>query len=788
MTPRDLEQRRQIGQRLVQTNGVTYNVYGDPRGKERPWALDPIPLVLSTSEWQQIESAVVQRATLHNAILSDLYGGQRLIKERHLPAALLFANPHFLRPCHGIVPPGGIYLHHYAADMARSPDGRWWVLTDRAQAPFGVGYALENRLVSARMLPEVFNKSHVRPLNRFFAAQRDSLLALAPNSRTNPRAVLLTPGPHNETYFEHSFLARHWGFPLVEGADLTVRDNRVFLKTLTGLEQVDLILRRLDDSFCDPLELRGDSLLGVPGLTQAARRGHVAIANALGSGLVESAALMAFLPGLCRLLLGEELHQPSVATWWCGQPEPRAFVTANLKDVVIKPAFPAPGRAPLFPASMDQEARRQLLHLIEARPDQYVAQEQVTLSTAPVYAGHSLAPRHVVIRVFAAWDGNSYTVMPGALARVSTEATSMVVSMQQGGGSKDTWVTARADEPESTAPSHEHPVRQTATALPSRVVDNLFWLGRYAERVESGVRLVRALIPSLSGEEDFGSTVSLDTAVDLLAGLGHVESELQSVSLAQKRWIIERLLADLVFDANRGDGVAWNLKHLRRIAWPLKERLSQDTWRVLQQIERDLSGTRLIDSKRRIAAGMDLLDGAIVNLAALSGLWTENTTRGQGWHFLDTGRRMERALQLIELLRAAIGMARPGEEPPLETLIQIADSSITYRTRYFTALRVDFVLEMLLQDASNPRSVRFQLERLEVRLRALMVQDDLSRRAAALVREANMHELAARNTAGDFAALTELMGQLREMLYDLSEALTGRYFIHLTASRLPDTF
>jgi len=302
-----LSRRWQSGRQLIQANGVTYNIYGDPQGKERPWSMDPIPMLLDTNEWARLERAVAQRATLLNSILADFYSKQRLIRERHLPAALLYGNPHFLRPCFGIDPPQGVYLHSYAADLARSPDGHWWVISDRTQAPSGVGYALENRLVSARTLPIVFDKSRVRQLNGFFDSTRDALLALAPNRRDNPRIVLLTPGPYNETYFEHSFLARHWAFPLVEGADLTVRDSRVYLKTLAGLEQVDLILRRLDDGFCDPLELRGDSLLGVPGLLSAIRAGNVAVANALGSGAVDTPAHMAFLAGLSREILGEDL-------------------------------------------------------------------------------------------------------------------------------------------------------------------------------------------------------------------------------------------------------------------------------------------------------------------------------------------------------------------------------------------------------------------------------------------------------------------------------------------------
>jgi uncharacterized circularly permuted ATP-grasp superfamily protein len=444
-----------------------------------------------------------------NAVLSDLYGSQRLLRERLMPAALVFANPHFLRPCCGLQPPGGVHLQTYAVDIARSPDGRWWVLADRTQAPSGMGYTLQNRLIAARTLPGVFNQCRVRQLARFFDMKRDALLSLAASQRSNPTVVVLTPGPHNETYFEQSFLAGQWGFNLVEGADLTVLDRRVYVKTLGGLRQVDVILRRLDDQFCDPLELRGDSLLGVPGLVDAARSGSVVIDNALGSGLVETSALMAFLPGLCRQLLGEELKMPSVATWWCGQEEPLRHVSENFTNLVIKPTFSEFGRRSEFPDAMDEARRNDLLARIKAAPEDFVAQERVALSTAPVFTESGFSPRHVILRVYAAWNGLSYSVLPGGLTRVSSENSS-AVSMQLGGGSKDTWVLGGRDEPSPVRRSLAIPkgARVAARELPSRVAENLFWLGRYTERVEGRVRLARVLLPSLSGEEDYGSGCS----------------------------------------------------------------------------------------------------------------------------------------------------------------------------------------------------------------------------------------------------------------------------------------
>ena len=781
---RQLSRRWQLGQQLIQTTGITYNIGGDPNVNERPWPMDPIPLLIAEKEWAQIERSVIQRARLLNLMLGDLYGDQQLLRQGLIPPALVFANPHFLRPCHGITPPGGVYLHVYAADLARSPDGHWWVISDRTQAPSGMGYSLENRIVSARTLSDVFSHCHIRQLTRFFDGRRDALLAMASHHQSNPRIVLLTPGPYNETYSEHSFLAGHWGFPLVEGGDLTVRDNRVYLKTLKGLERVDLILRRMDDSFCDPIELRSESILGVPGLLQALRGGNVIIANALGSGLVETAAHMAFLPGLCRRLLDEDLLLPSVATWWCGQEQPRRYVLEHLDQLVIKSTFPRFGSHPEFPASLDIAAREKLARKIAARPEEFVAQEQVALSMAPARTDNGLAPRHVVLRVFAAWDGRSYVVMPGGLTRVSTEQ-SLVVTMQLGGGSKDTWVLGRRELQSPTMAAEAVSIDPQANKgnLASRVADNLYWLGRYCERVEARVRLVRALLPALSGEEDFGSSASLETALHLLAGLRCLPREDLPVSIAEQQWMVQRLLTDMVYDPSQTSSLRWNLRQMRRAARNLKERLSADTRRVLHELDIQFV-TRPPSSDVRYVAEINLLDNAIMTLSAFSGLLMENTTRGYGWRFLEIGRRMERALQMADLLCAALTESPAEIESQLHVLLQIADSSITYRTRYLTVLRTDLVLELLLADESNPRSVGFQLASLVHQIDRLQENDGayaegaerlLAQKALKGVRAAKLD---------DMSSLTKLVEQLKTDLFDLSDALTARYLSHLTPARL----
>ncbi len=791
----EFSRRWEDGRRLIEANGVAYNVYGDPRGTSRPWPMDLVPLAIDAAEWRHIERSVVQRATLLNAILADLYGTQRLVHDGHIPPELVFGNPAFLRSCRGIRPERGVYLHNYAIDIARAPNGAWWAISDKTQAPSGSGYALENRLVSARTLPTLLDRCRVQPLQDFFDTTIKALLALAPGKPDNPRVVVLSPGPNSETYFEHSFFARQWDFPLVEGADLTVRDSRVYLKTLAGLNPVDVILRRLDDVFCDPLELRGDSLLGVPGLVSAVRAGHVFIANSLGSGLVETPALMAFLPALCRQILSEDLHMPSVATWWCGQDDARREVLSRFDSVVVKPTFPRFGQHIEFPATFSAGDRQKLAARIEAAPGAFVGQEQVDLSTTPVHTHRGLESRHVVLRVLAAWNGDSYSVLPGGLTRVATGQKSLVVSMQMGGGSKDTWVVGRPQSPAVSTPpaSTLKPTHVMSTELSSRVADNLFWLGRYAERLEANARLVRVLLPGLSGESDVSRHLAVDTTLHYMRGLNLLPEQWSSGAVARQWWRLQRLLTDMVFDPAPGAGVAWQMKQVRRLSWEVKDRLSPDTWRVLQQLERPFADIPPSNPERRLVTALTRLDDVVIMLSAFAGLLAENPMRGHGWRFLGMGRRMERALQMLELLRVGVAEAPFPDDAYLEVLLQVADSSTTYRSRYLASIRTRYVLELLLVDEGNPRSVAFQAAALLERVRELPRRKGattepeeivLAERLCQRLRLEELDDLKRRAADTSRPALESLIALLRQDVAELSDAITARYLVHSAAAQL----
>jgi uncharacterized circularly permuted ATP-grasp superfamily protein/uncharacterized alpha-E superfamily protein len=779
--PDELARRWERAERRIRENGVTYNIYTDPLGKNRPWAIDPVPLLVPPEEWRYIEAGIIQRAELLNLVLQDIYGERRLVSNGDLPAPLLFANPAFLRPLAGIRVPQSSCLHLLAVDLARSPDGQWWVLADRTQAPSGSGYALENRMIVSDVLPDVFRTSNVRRLAPFFRAQREALLGLG--RPDDPQVVLLTPGPFNETYFEHSYLSRYLGFPLVEGADLTVRDRKVFLKTVEGLRPVDVILRRVDDSFCDPLELRGESFLGVAGLVEAVNAGNVAIANSLGSGVIETAAIMPFLPGLARKLLGEALKLPSVATWWCGQDRALKWVLDHLNHVVVKPAFPQRGMEPIFGADLAKAETRKISDRLRAKPCDYVAQEEVALSTAPVWDHGHLSSRSLVLRTYVLNTGNGWIAMPGGLVRVAG-ADSPVVSMQKGGHSKDAWVLwdGPVDTFSMLRPRHQAvELRRGSVDLPSRSADNLFWLGRYAERSECMARLLRCLmtrVRRVSGPE-------LSCLFRLHSCFNSQHDTLPKDRLATARDLEDELIG-LMSDAGRPDSLVSMLAQLQRVGGHLQERLSTDMFRLVGH----LAGSASVEDYMLFIEYSGVLDGCLELLSAFSGMERENITRGPGWLFLSLGRRLERAMFCARQLRELTTPFNEASWPLLDYLLEVADSSMTYRSRYFTTLQPVAVLDVLMADGTNPRSLDFQLSHLADLYRKLPRHnsEDLKamRHAIALLRNLNLETLdypmpGTNRPVADReprAELDRLLGYLQDLLPSWADHVANTYFGH----------
>lgn len=770
LAPAELGQRRHEMRRLLGENGVTYNVYSDPQRSERLWPLDPIPVLLPSDEWHIIERGLTQRGELLEHIAADLYGPRKLIERGLLPPELIYSHPGFLRPCIGVAAPHGRHLPFYAADLLRAPDGRFFVLGDRTQAPSGAGYALENRAVVSRVLPSIFRDAHAHRLPLFFRRMRAALTRLAPGGDA-PHIVLLTPGPGNETYFEHAYLATNLGCTLAQADDLVVSEQRLWLRTLQGLRPVDVVLRRVDDTFCDPLELRPDSVLGVAGLLQAVRAGHVAVLNPLGSGVIENPGLMPFLPRIAKEVLGEDLELPSVATWWCGNASERELVLDQLDRLVVKPIMPHSAGATRFGALLDRAARIRLTEAIRARPYLYVGQEYMPLSSAPVWSDGHLEPRPMVLRSFLVAAEDGYTVMPGGLCRVAPASDRLVVSNQDGGVSKDVWVLASEPERDLRLGPADRPLlpRGTSEGLPGRVADNLFWVGRYAIRAESVARLVREIAHRADTEgADDPPLAALLRSLTLMLGSTLVAPADKG---DERPPSVERELLSAACDLRRTGSVRFDLAGMARAARAVRDRLSADTMRVVNALDREL-GEPVAFPQLRAA-----LEQVLMLLASFTGLTHEAMGRGPAWRSLQTGRAVERILMVVGSIRSFCTPSTNGPTAAWYALAAVSLDSVPPAARGPAGAQPGTLLRALLDADDNPYSVFYQLRLLE----PLVHGDSAPSNEERLVREA-LDEL--ERSAGPTAlpgrqldaTLDAMLALIQERLMQLSDELGRRYF------------
>ncbi|MEF2070528.1 circularly permuted type 2 ATP-grasp protein [Consotaella aegiceratis] len=738
--------------RYLREAGVFYRVYGgaDPAAEQRAWPLAHPPLVVSEVEWAGLKKGLIQRADFLERLLADLYGDNRLVGEGILPAAVVADNPEYLRPLAGQGRKGEPLLRFIAVDLGRGPDGRWWVLGDRTQAPSGAGFALENRVATARAFGDLRHSMKVERLAGFFQRFRTTLYDLT-GSATG-RVGLLTPGPHNETYFEHAYLARYLGFMLLEGGDLAADETGVAVRTVHGPRPIKVLWRRLDADYADPLELYAASQIGTAGLVEAARAGHVTLVNALGSGILESRALLAFQARMAEALIGETLELPVIATWWCGQPAERDHVRQHRDRLAIAPAFP--------PASGAKPYARPTLPALQGAPDDplfgsaaagLVGQELVGLSTAPVVMDGHPVPRPVTWRVFLARDDAGWHVMPGGFARVSHSADPRAVAMQAGGHSVDVWVRSRREPRPVTllGPGESRFPRRLPNALPAHAADNLFWLGRYVERAEGATRLLR-LAAGRRGERDISRPLQMR---------------------------LDALLAS--FGLANGTPPVDGLHHLLRSAFDtasrIRDRFSPDGWRVLAELDEWLRQPAAPDDEALVR----LTGEVLTRLSGFAGLVQENMYQFTGWRFLQAGRHLERGS-----IGAGVAAALVKGEPPegaWEALLEFTDSRVAYRRRYSVALSRETVIDLTLLDPLNPRSLTFQAEHLRDGLAALpgsaiaTAPDALSRRMARLAvrmqtaEPMEVDEAFLTRAKADFAAISELI----DGRYFAGKSITG---------------
>lgn len=790
LTPADFDHRIELIAQQIRVDGVFHNVYG-PGGNSsaRPWSLELLPMLIEPSDWAVIERGVSQRARLLESIMADVYGPQTLLAESLLPPALLYRHPGYLRPLHGVRPPGGLHLHIAAFDLARGADGAWWVISQRTQGPSGLGYVLHNRMIISRLFPEAFREMRVQHIASSYRRLLDTVeLQARQIAGGAPRVVLLTPGPYNETYFEHAYLARYLGVPLVEGGDLTVRADRLYLRTVAGLEPVHGLLRRLDDDFCDPLELRPDSTLGIPGLLQVVRAGNVVMANALGSGFVESPAIQGFLPAISRRLLGEELAMPSLPSWWCGEAAALGAVRPTLGERVIRPAFPMPGtpRASV-PGEDGGDGVEAWLARIESDPDAWMAQGRARLARTPLWRDGAPGAGAAMLRVYAIADAERrWHLLPGGMTRVATR-TPLSVSMQLGGSSLDTWVMTDGPIDTFSMLPQRLGVDDIATRrrpVSSRTAENLFWLGRYTERTEQAVRLARALVNVMDADSDPPPAL-LDALCQLaiyngLAAYG-------TPSAVRSPALFERSVLAALGSGARGRELASVPAHiaaLEHTASSLRDRLSPEQANLVRRMGEEFNAAfaPLAAQLPTVAQALPPLDRLSLQLAAVTGAQTDRMTRDHGWRLLTVGRLIERLVGMAHTMSVLLAHDALSSPAGVDLVLELFDSTITFRSRYQRAEDLLALVDLLVLDDANPRAFAGTLRRLRTELGKLPgtapALAALRERLPAAGAGLTLDDLRDLDDAGVKAHVAALADRLRQAGARLSDDVGQRYFAH----------
>lgn len=788
----ELKIRQQELLKLLEENGVTYNVYGDPNGMNRPWLLDTIPFIVEQQEWKLIEKGMRQRAFVLDKMFSDLYGERRLLKEGIIPPELIYGHSGFLRPCDKIKLPADHQLILYAADLSRGPDNKIWVLRDRTQAPSGMGYTLENRSAFSRVLPELFNQHQVSKLSGFFNTLIQSLIKVAPHGKEQPRIVLLTPGPRNETYFEHAFLSSYLGFTLAQGEDMLVRNGFVWIKTVEGLEKVDIIVRRVDDSFCDPLELRDDSQLGIPGLLEAIRKGNVVVANPLGSSILENTGLMAFMHNIFRYYLNEDPIFPMVATWWCGQKKEKEYLIDKMDELVIKRIDRLTGSETMIGSLLSRADKDTLKRRIEHEPFMYVGQEALNLSTSPVFTKGKFEPRYTVMRSFVVAAEKEYEIMPGGLTRCSPEKGASIVSNQEGGISKDTWVETKSSVPITTIGKNID-LRRKAV-LPSRAAENLFWVGRYTQRVIRTSRFIRIALRNLSQIGYLNAGQESDVTRALLSTVTHLTGTYPGfIEENDDDALLESHLNEihgLICDPNVVGSVMYTVNSLLKAMYAVRDKWSIDNWRVIDEIENVKRRISILEPQN-IRHVFSLLDQLNMGLLAFLEMNRQSLYRGEGWVLYRVGQLIEELSLELTQYRSLLGFEfdEATEFQVLEALLVSNSALSNYRSVYRTYFDVAPALDLLFFNKQNPISVMFQLEELLKYLERLPQKDkgresditNLAFECYSQVRLMSVEKLGQVDPeTGLRKTLDELCHTLNEKITILSSKLSATYFSHST--------
>ncbi|MBO0676576.1 circularly permuted type 2 ATP-grasp protein [Mycolicibacterium sp. S2-37] len=779
-----LDRLRETVRGLVDNDGITYI---QPTGEDGPvsWRLDGLPLLISPTDWDLLENGVVQRSRILDAVLADLYGARRSITSGVLPPQLLFAHPGYVRAARGISVPGRRQLFMHGCDVSRGVDGGFRVNADWTQAPSGAGYALADRRVVAHAVPDLYERIGPRPVTPWAQALRLALLEAAPEAADEPVVVVLSPGIMSETAFDQAYLASVLGFPLVESEDLVVRDGRLWMRSLGTLKRVDVVLRRVDADYADPLDLRADSRLGVVGLVEALRRGTVTVVNTLGSGILESPGVMRFLPELAELLLGETPALPTTPLYWAGNDLERSHLLTHLPSLLIKSVT---GAEPIVGPALTAAARTALAARIEATPWEWVGQELPQFSSAPTDLRRGgLSAAGVGMRLFTVAQLGGYAPMAGGLGYLLAPGHS--ATRLETVGAKDVWVRPPVRAQAERTPAE--PTSVTVTGSPTRtvssprVLSDLFWIGRYAERAEHMARLLTVTRERYHEFRYRQDSPESECVPVLLAAIGQITGTDTGADGDHAEMIATAAstLWALTADRHRPGALAQAVERLGFSARSVRDQMSNDTWMVLTAVERAVLRSSAAPPESQAEGEAYLAAAHSVTLAgmlALSGVAAESMVQDVGWTMMDIGKRIERGQALTALLRATLGRVRPpeAEQTVTESTLAACESAISYRRRTLGNVSVAAVADLVLFDPQNPRSLIFQFERLRGGLRALpgssgssrpeRIVEDLTVR----LRRVDPHDLEVVGAGGDRDALVGLLGGITDDLRDLSAAIT----------------
>ena len=785
----------------LKENGVTYNVYNSSNGMNRPWKLDLIPFLIHQSEWETIEKGIKQRAHLLDLILKDLYGPQLLIKNGIIPAELVFDNSGFLLPCFDIKQKQHHQLLLYACDLARGPDGKMWLLDNRIQSPSGSGYALENRIVMSKVFPELNKNIFRSKLSPYFNHLQETVDSLGSVNNENPNVVFLTPGPGNETYFEHVYLSSYLGYTLVQGNDLLVRDGFVWLKSIDQLERVDVIIRRVDDEWCDPLELIKTSLLGVPGLLQVMRLGNVTVLNPPGTSVLENYGLMAFMQNACKFLLNEPLLISSVATWWCGQDKELDFVINNLPKLIIKRTNRKQGFRSIYGRLLTFEELIDLKNLILKSPKDYVAQEEVSLSTTPSLIDGKIVPRFAAMRAFLVSDGkNDYKVMQGGLTRSSAIKDKFEISNQFGGLSKDTWIITDAPKDNERMVVRKNTTNQHSNSLTSRNAENLFWLGRLCERTMALRCFLKIILNRLNENVNRKGNKQPDFLIVLLQSLTHLtqtypgfvgkntEDGEEEINDA----IFENPIPELVLlinDSKKVGSVTYNLQSLLNTINQVSEKWNHDNRRIINLLEDSLFYLKKSHS-RNISEFDHSLDKLYIRLFSFYGNIFETLPRDNGFYLLEAGKNIERILSLISVLRSTFNFKNNEEVESvlMEAVLENHHLLAQYRSIYKSHLSLITVINLIFLEKNLPYTLSYLLDTLSNCLSKLPKTIDPNRlsiaektvlEASTIIQLIDAERLVIADEETNFRAeFDKTLEQVFELISTATSNLSSQYFNH----------